>query len=781
MDKNPLKQKSIYRSWIFSYLLVLVVPIAIGFLIYIQATNIISSQINKTNEAMLTQVQLTVDAHVRDLDRIVKEISFKDDFKNIIMANEDLAITPKYITVEFQQKLNQYLQFNNFIDYLYVYLYDGNRIISSSSATDADIFYSSRYNTPDMPYDTWLTLMRKMYSNNVIKMSSSTPQKTELAYIQTAPKFNFTDNNSNIVLVINEQKIKDALSRIHLVNDSTIIILDKDNNVITSTQNNNWNKSLNYPELSGEGLSNRLILDNENVVITSIVSKQVPWKYISVTPEKVYMERTEYIRKITLFGFFFCLFLGGLLSYFFSKKNYFPLADLFKNVITKASKFASKNGNEYEIIKSAFEDIIETKNQIDKKLSSQKGVIRSNYLAKLLKGRFDSIPSIAEVLSTFDVTFDSDKFAVILFDIEDIEGNYKEKDLLSFNKDFQLTQFIIINISEEMYSEIGKAYGVEIDARVALLINLKNTQASLKDKISDVSKNIQDFIKENFKIHVTISISSSHETMIGIPKAYEEALNAMEYKMLSGIEKILCFDNLHEPVNFKYYYPLEIEQKLINCIKTREYDNIKEILDKVYKKNFDQEWMSIQMAKCLMFNLISTLNKAVSEVTSLKDDNYFETSNSMELLMRCDTIDGMKAQIEKIMLNVCEYIDIKTSSEETSMNEAIYRYIENNYKDSSLSVEKIADHFGKSRGYLFSHFKDETGEGLLYQINKVRIVKAKQLMLETKLSINEISEKVGIINVNSFIRIFKKYEGVTPGKYRELMGENTKKDNDSPS
>jgi YesN/AraC family two-component response regulator len=60
-------------------------------------------------------------------------------------------------------------------------------------------------------------------------------------------------------------------------------------------------------------------------------------------------------------------------------------------------------------------------------------------------------------------------------------------------------------------------------------------------------------------------------------------------------------------------------------------------------------------------------------------------------------------------------------------------------------------------------------------------VKAKQLMLETKLSINEISEKVGIINVNSFIRIFKKYEGVTPGKYRELMGENTKKDNDSPS
>lgn len=775
MVKNNLKHKSIYRTWVFSYLLVLVVPIIVGFLIYIQATKIISSQINKTNEAMLTQVQLTLDAHVKDLDRIAKEISFEDNFKNIIMAKEQIASSPRYITVEFQQKLNQYLQFNNFIEYLYVYLNDGNRVISSSTAADADIFYESRYNTPDMPYDKWLDLMRKMYTNNVIKMSSSSSQKTELDFIQSAPTFNLTNNNSNVVLVINEQRIKEALSRIQLVNNSNIVILDKDNNIITSTQNTNINKYLNYAELSEVGKSKNQIVNNENVVVTSIASKQLSWKYISVTPEKVYMEKTKYIKKITLFGLFLCIFLGGLLSYIFSRKNYFPLAELFENVIAKASKAANRNGNEYEIIKAAFEDIVDARDQIDKKLSSQKGVIRANYLDKLLKGRFDSIPSMAEVLTSFDVTFDSDKFAVILFEIEDTEGVNQEKDLLTFNKDFQLTQFIIINISEEMFSEIGKAYGVEIDERVGVLINIKDTQGSLKEKISDTSKKIQDFVREHFKIHVTISLSSIHETMIGIPKAYEEALDAMEYKMLSGIEKILCFDNLHEPMGFKYYYPLEIEQKLINSIKVGEYENIKEILDQVYKKNFEQKGMSIQMAKCLMFNLISTLNKATSEIACLKDDKYFESTSSMELIMRCDTIDGMKAQVGKIMKNVCEYISVKISAEGSTMKEAIYRYIESNYQDDSLSVEKIADYFGKSRGYLFAHFKDETGEGLLYQISKVRIAKAKQMMLETKLSINEISERVGIINVNSFIRIFKKFEGVTPGKYRELMSNTEEK------
>lgn len=122
MRKKTGNKKSIYMSWIRSYLLVLLIPIIVGSIIYIQATDIIESEINKSNEAMLRQVQLTIDAHMKDLQRIVMEIAFEDNFNSISSDNGQSPSIPQYITVEFQQKLNNFLQYNSFINYLYVFL-----------------------------------------------------------------------------------------------------------------------------------------------------------------------------------------------------------------------------------------------------------------------------------------------------------------------------------------------------------------------------------------------------------------------------------------------------------------------------------------------------------------------------------------------------------------------------------------------------------------------------------------------------------------------------------
>ena len=55
--------------------------------------------------------------------------------------------------------------------------------------------------------------------------------------------------------------------------------------------------------------------------------------------------------------------------------------------------------------------------------------------------------------------------------------------------------------------------------------------------------------------------------------------------------------------------------------------------------------------------------------------------------------------------------------------------------------------------------------GLLEYIHRVRIRHGKQLMTDyPKLKVKEIAEKVGYINATSFIRAFKRYEGMTPGK-----------------
>lgn len=60
------------------------------------------------------------------------------------------------------------------------------------------------------------------------------------------------------------------------------------------------------------------------------------------------------------------------------------------------------------------------------------------------------------------------------------------------------------------------------------------------------------------------------------------------------------------------------------------------------------------------------------------------------------------------------------------------------------------------------------GEGIQDYINKIRLKQAKKLLLEQNLNLEQTANKVGYSNSNALIRVFKKYEGVTPGQFRDM-------------
>lgn len=93
--------------------------------------------------------------------------------------------------------------------------------------------------------------------------------------------------------------------------------------------------------------------------------------------------------------------------------------------------------------------------------------------------------------------------------------------------------------------------------------------------------------------------------------------------------------------------------------------------------------------------------------------------------------------------------------------------MENYYNDFDLNVAMISNHFNGTSSYLSSTFKKNMNMGLLEYITTVRLSKAKSLIVNTDDTFETISAKVGISNVRTFFRLFQKYVGMSPGKYRE--------------
>ena len=120
--------------------------------------------------------------------------------------------------------------------------------------------------------------------------------------------------------------------------------------------------------------------------------------------------------------------------------------------------------------------------------------------------------------------------------------------------------------------------------------------------------------------------------------------------------------------------------------------------------------------------------------------------------------------IQELAGRVKEKIEKQRSS---SYVERCRDYVRKNYRQK-IYIEDIAEALGISTSYLSRLFHSETGERLQDHINSVRIERAASMLLYSDMSLSEIAEYVGFPNQSYFGKIFLKYKGITPRKYRDI-------------
>ena len=78
-------------------------------------------------------------------------------------------------------------------------------------------------------------------------------------------------------------------------------------------------------------------------------------------------------------------------------------------------------------------------------------------------------------------------------------------------------------------------------------------------------------------------------------------------------------------------------------------------------------------------------------------------------------------------------------------------------------------YIGFNPSYFSSLFKKETGSSFVEYLSKIRIDKAKDLLRESDLRIQDICLMVGYNDVKYFSKLFIKYTGLKPKDYRKIF------------
>lgn len=98
----------------------------------------------------------------------------------------------------------------------------------------------------------------------------------------------------------------------------------------------------------------------------------------------------------------------------------------------------------------------------------------------------------------------------------------------------------------------------------------------------------------------------------------------------------------------------------------------------------------------------------------------------------------------------------------------IEKFVDENLSES-LDVLSICRHFNISRTSLYAVMNKYHSEGIAGFIKKRRLEKAKQLVITSKLSVNEICRSTGFSDYNYFLKVFKKHYGASPKNLRNAL------------
>lgn len=165
--------------------------------------------------------------------------------------------------------------------------------------------------------------------------------------------------------------------------------------------------------------------------------------------------------------------------------------------------------------------------------------------------------------------------------------------------------------------------------------------------------------------------------------------------------------------------------------------------------------------------LLNSLLRAKEDIERTKDYMHLENEYKSSLKNHGDTI--RKPLLDNLIIT--DGSDLQNHTLESGSSSQINRakkYIEDNYMNS-ITLEDVGDYIGFNPSYFSSLFKKVTGLSFLEYLSKIRIEKAKELLKESDLRVQDVCIMVGYSDVKYFSKLFIKYTGLKPKEYRKIF------------
>jgi two-component system response regulator YesN len=218
--------------------------------------------------------------------------------------------------------------------------------------------------------------------------------------------------------------------------------------------------------------------------------------------------------------------------------------------------------------------------------------------------------------------------------------------------------------------------------------------------------------------------------------------------------------------NYSCAYPADLEKKLILYVQLGEKNKAREIINSFLGEIFSYAGGNLDIIKAKLYEFTAFLSRAAVEAGAPLSEMAATIRKSARFLSKnIEFLDVCSLTIEILY----DFIDIVYRNRPKKQYNrhliSAIEYIDQNFR-KRLTLKSVAKSIYVSPYYLSHIFRDELDTTFSDYVNSKRIEEAKRLLGERSYDTKTLNELVGFNDVNYFIKIFKKYTGTTPSKYR---------------
>ncbi|KAB8137859.1 helix-turn-helix transcriptional regulator [Gracilibacillus oryzae] len=715
-------------------ILVVFIIMIVGFSSYYTSREVLRQELNEPQVQMLKINKNYIDEYLIDADQIAVKLALDQNVYQFLTNNGESS----YQNVRnIYNKLSTISQNSSVVQSIYIYHIN----------KDSFVAVPQGYSSSSMTFNDaeWINVLDELKQTSMIVKYRDLPEgaKHKGSNITLFRKISIRGEAMGLIAVnLDQQELFSKLkSPDETKSNSMQYIVDQNDTVLFQSSNHVFDQgTVEYVEqrIKTDNLMD-LNFDDKILLTSQIESNYAGWKYISVVSQESVLAKSKTIRDVVILVSFIALILGGIAIFFIHSIELRPIRRL-KELLAVDDKHDYQRDLIY--LENIIDDLVSDHAHLSYLIKKVKSEAKSKFVYDIYIGKLVNKKEISEKWQTYFTEWSHQSIQILVVSIDNYPV-WRKKVTENYHP---VVKSGMANIIAEVLSTHFLVESVDIGAdKMVFIIQPTEEQVNLINHLKIALSKVEDILK----FSVSVGINEACVNIKDVKVAMNQAEEVLQYRVLKGYGNVFVYSD--DTISHSRFL-LKADQLIKTITKADPMQQI-EIINNM-RELISREAIQPKQA-------FYVLEKVKEEIYKDDKSNSFVSDIELQTMDIDDISEWMKSIISEKIENIKKLNESKKYIKCKQMVQYMTEHL-----NEPIGIPEIAESVGVSVSLASQWFKEEMDDTIYGYFTRLRMERAQALLLKTDTKIADIAVEVGYQHENSFIRKFREYYDMTPGKYR---------------